>query len=74
VLAVLTLNVEWNSYAFGDEISYEQKYASVRILHDKQRAFTALRKRFAETLDNAIKRAPPKSQSAKLKQFRSALR
>lgn len=59
-----------HSYAFRNESSYKLKYASVRILHDKQRAATALKIRIREVIEHAIKRGPPKSQITKLKKFR----
>jgi hypothetical protein len=44
-----------------------------RILHDKLRAVTELKKRIAEAIEDAITRGSPKSQIAKLKEFRNAL-
>ncbi len=58
-----------HSYAFKDESSYKLKSTSAKILHDKQRAVTALKKRIKEAIDHAIKRSPPKSQIAKLRKF-----
>lgn len=61
------------SYAFKDAGSYKRKSATARILHDKQRAVTALKERIDEAIEHAIKRAPPKSQIIKLKKFRNDL-
>lgn len=58
------------SYAFRDEGSYVQKYASERILSDKRRTVAALKKRIGEAIERDIKRAS-KSNITKLKKFLS---
>ena len=63
-----------HSYAFREESSYKEQYASVRILHDKPRAVTALKKRIYEVIGLAIKRDLSKSQIAKLKKYQRDLR
>jgi len=60
--------------AFREESSYKEQYASVRILHDKPRAVTALKKRIYEVIGLAIKRDLSKSQIAKLKKYQRDLR
>ena len=63
-----------HSYSFKEESSYKEQYASFRILHDKQRAVTALRERIYEVIEVAIKRNLSKSQVAKLKKYQRDLR
>ena len=58
----------------NEEIIYEMKHAPMRILHDKPRAVTALKRRIVEAIEVAIRRGSPKGQIAKLKKFRNALR
>ncbi len=60
--------------AFKGESFYKEKDAPTRILHDKLRAVTELKKRIAEAIEDAITRGSPKSQIPKLKKFRNALR
>jgi hypothetical protein len=62
------------SNSFGGEATTSFKGASIRILDDKHRAVTALKERVQEATRDAIKRAPPHHQIAKLKKLRFDLR
>ena len=53
---------------------YVEKDATARILFDKPRAVTQLRKRIAEAIEEIVTRGSPRSQMTKLKKFRKALR
>jgi hypothetical protein len=62
------------SNAFKGEFVEARKSAKAGVLHNKQQAAIALKRRIDDAIERAIKRAPPRSQVAKLKKFRSALR